>query len=130
MTINVIAEIGSVHDGSFGNSKKLIDLAKECGSDFVKFQYHIAKHESLKNAINPKYFNDEKRYDYFERTSFTLEQWKALISHAKYKKIKFLCSVFSIESFKNLYSLGVRSFKIPSGEVSNLPLLVEMAKIN
>ena len=128
MTINVIAEIGSVHDGSFGNSKKLIDLAKECGSDFVKFQYHIAKHESLKNAINPKYFNDEKRYDYFERTSFTLEQWKALISHAKYKKIKFLCSVFSIESFKNLYSLGVRSFKIPSGEVSNLPLLVEMAK--
>ena len=46
----------------------------------------------------------------------------------KYKKIKFLCSVFSIKSFKNLYSLGVRSFKIPSGEVSNLPLLVEMAK--
>ena len=83
MTINVIAEIGSVHDGSFGNSKKLIELAKECGSDFVKFQYHIAKHESLKNAINPKYFNDEKRYDYFERTSFTLEQWKALISYAK-----------------------------------------------
>ena len=57
MKIKVIAEIGSVHDGSFGNSKRLIDLAKECGADYVKFQYHIAKYESLKKALNPKYFN-------------------------------------------------------------------------
>jgi sialic acid synthase SpsE len=128
MTIKVIAEIGSVHDGSFGNSKKLIDIAKESGADYVKFQYHIAKHETLKNALNPKYFKEEKRYDYFERTSFSLQQWKELIRYAKQKKIKFLCSVFSIESFKNLLSLGVKSIKIPSGEVSNLPLLFEISK--
>ena len=128
MTVNVIAEIGSVHDGSFGNSKKLIDLAKECGADYVKFQYHIAEHESLKNALNPKYFTEEKRYDYFKRTSFSLEQWKKLIIYAKQKKIKFLCSVFSIQSFRNLFSLGVKSFKIPSGEVTNLPLLTEISK--
>ena len=128
MTIKVIAEIGSVHDGSFGNSKKLIDLAKECGADYVKFQYHIAKHESLKDALNPKYFKEEKRYDYFERTSFTLQQWRELIRYTKQKKIKFLCSVFSTESFKNLLSLGVNSFKIPSGEVTNLPLLFEISK--
>jgi len=128
MTIKVIAEIGSVHDGSFGNSKKLIDIAKECGADYVKFQYHIAKNESLKGALNPKYFQEEKRYDYFERTSFTLQQWKELIKYTKQKKIKFLCSIFSIESFKNLLSLGVKSFKIPSGEVSNLPMLLEVSK--
>lgn len=128
MTIKVIAEIGSVHDGSFGNSKKLIDLAKECGADYVKFQYHIAKYESLKEALNPKYFKEEKRYDYFERTSFALHQWKELIRYTKKKKIKFLCSVFSTESFKNLLSLGVNSFKIPSGEVTNLPLLFEISK--
>jgi len=128
MTIKVIAEIGSVHDGSFGNSKKLIDLAKECGADYVKFQYHIAKYESLKEALNPKYFKEEKRYDYFERTSFTLQQWRELIRYTKQKKIKFLCSVFSIQSFKNLLSLGVNSFKIPSGEVTNLPLLFEISK--
>tara|TARA_B110000902_G_C13770280_1_gene384057 strand:+ start:23 stop:283 length:261 start_codon:yes stop_codon:yes gene_type:complete len=86
MTIKVIAEIGSVHDGSFGNSKKLIDIAKECGADYVKFQYHIAKNESLKGALNPKYFQEEKRYDYFERTSFTLQQWKELIKYTKQKK--------------------------------------------
>lgn len=128
MTINVIAEIGSVHDGSFGNSKKLIDLAKECGADYVKFQYHIAEYESLRNAINPQYFTDEKRYDYFKRTEFSLYQWKKLIKYAKQKKIKFLCSVFSIQSFKNLFSLGVKSFKIPSGEVTNLPLITEISK--
>ena len=128
MTINIIAEIGSVHDGSFGNSKKLIDLAKACGADYVKFQYHIAEHESLKNASNPQYFKEEKRYDYFKRTAFSLHQWKKLINHAKQKKIKFLCSVFSIQSFKNLLSLGIKSFKIPSGEVTNLPLLTVMSK--
>lgn len=128
MTIKVIAEIGSVHDGSFGNSKKLIDLAKECGADYVKFQYHIAKHESLKEALNPKFFQEEKRYEYFERTSFTLQKWKELIRYTKKKNIKFLCSVFSTESFKNLLSLGVNSFKIPSGEVTNLPLLFELSK--
>jgi len=85
MTIKIIAEIGSVHDGSFGNSKKLIDLAKECGADYVKFQYHIAKHESLREALNPNFFQEEKRYDYFERTSFTLQKWKELIRYTKKK---------------------------------------------
>ena len=61
MTINVIAEIGSVHDGSFGNSKKLIDLAKECGSDFVKFQYHIAN--NLSNQKTKEMIFQLKMYD-------------------------------------------------------------------
>ena len=128
MTVKVIAEIGSVHDGSYGNSKKLIDLAKNCGADIVKFQYHIAEFESMKNAVSPSYFNDEKRFDYFKRTSFTLTQWKGLVDYSKQKKIEFLCSVFSIEAFKNLLSLGVKSFKIPSGEVTNLPLLEEISR--
>tara|TARA_X000000950_G_scaffold180078_1_gene218401 strand:- start:22539 stop:23531 length:993 start_codon:yes stop_codon:yes gene_type:complete len=128
MNIKTIAEIGSVHDGSFGNCLKLIELAKNCGADVVKFQYHIAEYETLTHAEGPSYFNDEKRFDYFERTSFTLNQWKKIINHCKKKKIKFLCSVFSIESFKNLLSLGVKSFKLPSGEVTNLPLLDEMSK--
>ncbi len=128
MSIKIIAEIGSVHDGSFGNCKKLIELAKNCGADIVKFQYHIAQFESLKNATNPSYFNGEKRFDYFKRTSFSINEWKNLIDHCKKKNIKFLCSVFSIESFKNLLSLGVKAFKIPSGEVTNLPLLEEISR--
>ena len=85
MNIKTIAEIGSVHDGSFGNCLKLIELAKNCGADVVKFQYHIAEYETLTHAEGPSYFNDEKRFDYFERTSFTLNQWKKIINHCKKK---------------------------------------------
>ena len=50
--IELIAEIGSVHDGSFGNAVKLIELAKEVGANAVKIQMHIAEEESLRNAPN------------------------------------------------------------------------------
>ena len=99
MTVKVIAEIGSVHDGSYGNSKKLIDLAKNCGADIVKFQYHIAEFESMKNAVSPSYFNDEKRFDYFKRTSFTLTQWKGLVDYSKQKIEVFSPPIKSIIVF-------------------------------
>ena len=63
----IIAEIGSVHDGSFGNAKKLISIAKESGANAVKFQMHIADEESTKDAPSPSYFKSEKRYSYFLR---------------------------------------------------------------
>ena len=70
----IIAEIGSVHDGSVGSALKLIDLATECKADCIKFQYHISSEETLKNAPNPYYFKDESRETYFDRTSFSLSQ--------------------------------------------------------
>ena len=87
MTIKIIAEIGSVHDGSFGNALKLIDESKNAGADFVKFQYHIAEHESLKNAPSPSYFSQESRFDYFKRTSFNIGQWFKLKEYANRRKI-------------------------------------------
>mgnify|MGYP001416810044 CR=1 FL=1 len=55
----IIAEIGSVHDGSLGNAKKLVNIAKSSGASFVKFQMHFAEEETLKNALSPKYFSEE-----------------------------------------------------------------------
>ena len=81
----IIAEIGSVHDGSFGNAKKLIEIAKDSGVDFVKFQMHIANAETSRDAYNPSYFKDENRFEYFERTSFNMSQWKSLFNFAKIK---------------------------------------------
>ena len=124
----IIAEIGSVHDGSFGNAKKMVDVAKDCGADIVKFQMHIAEHETLKNAPTPIYFSDETRFDYFKRISFSDNQWKALIAHSKKKKIKFMCSVFSNKAFDKLYSFGIKNIKIPSGELNNLPLINYISK--
>lgn len=124
----VIAEIGSVHDGSLGNAKNLISCAKKCGASYVKFQLHIASEETTRSAISPSYFKDENRFDYFFRTSFKLSEWKELIKHSKKNNIKFMCSVFSIKAIKNLIKLGVKNIKIPSGEVTNIPLLNYISK--
>jgi hypothetical protein len=61
----IIAEIGSVHDGSFGNAVKLIEAAAACGADTVKFQIHIAEAETLTDAPMPSYFTGEPRMAYF-----------------------------------------------------------------
>ncbi len=119
----IIAEVGSVHDGSFGNACKLIEAVKNTGANAIKFQTHLAEHETLKNAPNPSYFTDENRYDYFVRTSFSKKQWVKLKNLAKSSKLIFISSVFSIESFNLLYSCGIKNIKIPSGEVSNISLL-------
>ena len=74
-SLKIIAEIGSIHDGSFGNAIKAIDVASDAGADIVKFQTHIAEAESLSNAPSPNYFKDESRTEYFKRTSFSLDKW-------------------------------------------------------
>lgn len=128
MSVLIIAEIGSVHDGSFAMAKKLIDLAKKCGADIVKFQTHIADAETTRDAPSPSYFTAESRYDYFTRTGFTQVQWKALKKHADKVGIEFLSSPFSIEAVRLLEKVGVKRYKVPSGEVTNIPLLQAIAK--
>ena len=126
--ILVIAEVGSVHDGSFGNAKRLIDAVAATGADAVKFQTHIAAAETLRDAPSPSYFSDEPRYEYFERTAFTREQWLALAAHCRQTGVEFISSPFSIEAVELLEAVGLERYKIPSGEVSNLPLLDEVAR--
>ena len=128
--IFIIAEVGSVHDGSLGNAINLIKVAKECGASAVKFQTHIADEETLKDALNPSYFQDENRYDYFQRTSFSINQLKKLKNYARKIGIKFFSSPFSIKALDLLNNLGVEYIKIPSGEVNNLPLLEKISKKN
>lgn len=123
MSGKIIAEVGSVHDGSFGNALKLIELAASVGADFVKFQMHLAHCESLPEAPNPEFFSDESRVEYFSRTSFKEDQWIRLKEHSEQNGIEFLCSPFSIEAVDILERVGVSAYKIPSGEVTNIPML-------
>lgn len=124
----LIAEVGSVHDGSFGNAERLIDVAAECGADVVKFQTHIAWAETLRDAPMPPYFTGEPRYEYFERTAFTRAQWAELKAHCERRGLEFLSSPFSIEAVDLLEAIGPRRYKVPSGEVTNLPLIEVIAK--
>lgn len=125
----IIAEVGSVHDGSFGNAQRLIDVAAKCGADAVKFQTHIAAAETLRDAPMPPYFAGEPRYEYFERTAFSLEQWQALKARCEESDVEFLSSPFSIEAVELLKEVGVTRYKVPSGEVTNLPLLKVIAQM-
>ena len=125
--ITLVAEIGSIHDGSFGNALRAIDAVAGCGVDVVKFQTHIPEAETLRDAPSPSYFSEESRFDYFQRTSFTEKQWARLLEHCESVGISFMSSVFSEESLSLLLGIGVKKVKIPSGEVTNLPLLHKVA---
>ena len=123
----IIAEFGSVHDGSFGNACKLIEAAATAGADVVKFQTHIPEAESLESAPSPKYFNSESRFEYFRRTGFTESQWKELKDKCLSCGVKFLSSPFSLEAVDLLEKVGVDLYKVPSGEVTNTPLLERLS---
>ncbi|HZS83291.1 MAG TPA: N-acetylneuraminate synthase family protein [Stellaceae bacterium] len=123
----LIAEIGSVHDGSYGNAVKLIETAARCGADAVKFQTHIAEAETLTDAPAPAYFTGEPRFAYFKRTAFSREQWAGLKAACASAGVTFLSSPFSIEAVDLLEAIGAGAYKIPSGEVTNLPLLERVA---
>ena len=124
----IIAEIGSVHDGSFRNAIKLVDLAKECNANVVKFQTHIYDKETLPDAPSPDYFKEESRYEYFKRTSFSKEQWIELKQYSKKRKLLFMSSPFSNEAVDLLESIGIDFYKIPSGEVTNIPMLEKIVE--
>jgi sialic acid synthase SpsE len=125
----VIAELGNTHEGSIGLAKCFIKAASDCGADAVKLQTHIFEAESLPDAPNPPYFNNESRKEYFERTSFDLEQYKELKRYAEEQcSVEFISSPFSLEAVDLLESVGVSTYKVASGEVSNIPLLVKLAE--
>ena len=124
----IIAEIGSNHDGNLLLAKKHVISAKKCGADYVKFQMHIAEEETLKDAPSPTYFKKEDRYKYFKRINFSFRNWKKLKNFCKINKIGFLCSPFSIKAVDILEKLKVDFYKLPSGELTNLPLLKRLKK--
>jgi N-acetylneuraminate synthase len=129
MGVLIIAEVGSVHDGSLGNALQLIDAAADCGAEAVKFQTHIAEAETLRDAPMPPYFQGEPRYEYLERTSFTQDQWRQLKDRCEARGVIFMSSPFSEEAVDLLEALGMTHYKIPSGEVTNLPLLEKIARL-
>jgi sialic acid synthase SpsE len=127
MAVFVIAEAGMNHDGSLGNAIRMAEVAADCGADAVKFQLHDAPAETTRDAPAPPYFQHESRWEYFQRTAFTDEQWGALKQSCDAAGIEFFCSVFSLEAIDRLERIGVPRYKIGSGEVTNLALVRRVA---
>ena len=129
MGVLIVAEVGSVHDGSLGNAMRLIDAAAECGADAVKFQTHIAEAETVRDAPMPPYFKGEPRFEYFERTSFSLDEWRQLRARCEERGVTFMSSPYSEEAVDLLEAVGVTRYKIPSGEVTNLLMVDKVARL-
>lgn len=127
--MEIIAEVGSTHDGSLGNALGSIETAARCGATHCKFQTHIAEHETLHDAPNPPYFAGENRYQYFERTAFTEDQYERLVLACDENGVEFVSSPFCVEAVELLERVGCRNYKIPSGEVSNLPLIERLSEV-
>jgi sialic acid synthase SpsE len=123
MSVYVVAEAGMNHDGSLGNALRMVEVAAEAGADAVKFQLHDAAAESTRDAPSPPYFQHESRWEYFERTAFTDEQWRTLREACDRAGIDFVCAPFSLEALERLEGIGVARYKIGSGEVTNLELI-------
>lgn len=128
--VNIIAEIGQAHEGSLGIALSYIDALADAGVDAVKFQVHIAEAESsIHEPFRIKFSQqDEARFDYWKRMEFTPEQWSILKSRCEERGVEFLASPFSNAAVDLLEKLGVKRYKIGSGEVNNLLLLEKIAR--
>jgi len=126
----IIAEIGQAHDGSLGILHSYIDAIATTGVDAIKFQTHIAAAESSADEpfrVNFSY-EDKTRFDYWHRMSFTEEQWIEIKAHCEKCGLEFMSSPFSQAAVDLLERIGVKQYKIGSGEVTNFLLLEKIGK--
>ncbi|WP_027126477.1 N-acetylneuraminate synthase family protein [Gelidibacter mesophilus] len=126
----IIAEIAQAHDGSLGMAHAYIDAVAKTGCQAIKFQTHIAEAESSIHEPFRVQFSkqDATRFDYWKRMEFTLEQWKGLKQHCDEVGLEFISSPFSNAAVDLLEQVGVKRYKIGSGEVTNLLLLEKIAQ--
>ena len=125
----IIAEIAQAHDGSVGILHSYIDALADTGIDAIKFQTHIAEAESseFETFRIPFSYVDKTRYDYWKRMELSTEQWKEIKQHCNKVGLRFISSPFSCKAVDVLEEAGVETYKIGSGEVSNLLLLQKIA---
>lgn len=131
--IFIIAEAGVNHNGDIEIAKKLVDEAALAGADAIKFQTFKAENLVCKNASKAEYQLEttnkaESQFDMLKKLELTPEMHVHLIEHCKKRNIMFLSTPFDIDSLHFLVVCGVDIIKIPSGEITNYPLLREVGK--
>lgn len=124
----IIAEAGVNHNGDLTFARQLIDVAADAGADMVKFQTFradgivtpaAAKAVYQAQATDPA----ESQHAMLRKLELTREMHEALIDHCQSRRIRFFSTAFDEESVDLLADLGLDCFKIPSGEITNLPYL-------
>ncbi len=132
--VTIIAEAGVNHNGSMEMAKQLIDAAANAGADIVKFQTFQANKLVTRQALKADYQVDpqnkqESQFEMLKKLELTQRDHEELMAYCRKKNIEFLSTPFDRESLKLIYDLGLRTIKIPSGELTNFPLLREIAQL-
>ncbi len=135
MSVFIIAEAGVNHNGSVDLAKKLIDVAANSGANAVKFQTFKAESLVSKNAQKADYQKkttdaSESQFDMIKKLELDVEAHKELITYCQEKNIMFLSTPFDHDSIDLLSDLGLQIFKIPSGEITNLPYLRHIGSLD
>lgn len=134
MKVYIIAEAGVNHNGSIELAKVMVDKAKEAGVDCIKFQTFISENIVSKNASKAEYQkqqnnSSESQLEMLQKLELSFNDFIELKEYCKLKGIEFLSTAFDLESIDFLSGLSMNSWKIPSGEITNLPYLIKIAKL-
>ena len=129
----VIAEVGVNHNGDLNLTKKLINVAKKSGADFVKFQSFKTENLIRKNTKAAQYQNKNMKkkinqFDLLKKLELTEKDHRIIIKYCNKKKISFLSSPFDLDSLNLLFKLKIFNIKIASGEINNYFFLKKVAQ--
>lgn len=132
MSVFIIAEAGVNHNGSLSLAKQLVDVAVEAGADAVKFQTFKASNLVTKKALKADYQKQntnavETQYEMIRRLELSESHHDELVKYCAERGIMFMSTPFDHESIDYLDRIGMSIFKIPSGELTNLPYLRHVA---
>lgn len=133
MRVKIIAEAGVNHNGNIKLAYQLIDVAKDSGADIIKFQTFNPEAEVSKFAQKADYQKkntnkDENQLEMLKKLTLSHKDFKELKAYCEKIGIEFLSTPFDLESIDFLESIGCKLWKIPSGEITNYPYLVKIAK--
>lgn len=131
--VYIIAEAGVNHNGSLELAKKLAKKAKEAGADAVKYQTFVAERLVKKDAQKAEYQKEmtgarESQLEMLKKVELSYDEFRELKEYCDTIGIEFLSTPFDQESIEFLDELGILTFKVPSGEVTNLPYLERIAQ--
>ena len=132
MAVYIIAEAGVNHNGSFDLACRLVDAAKEAGVDCIKFQTFKSENLVSRTAQKAEYqkatTGDSSQQDMLKKLELSFSDFSRLKEYCEKMNICFLSTPFDFDSIEFLNSIDMPFWKIPSGEVTNLPYLMALAK--
>ena len=130
MNVYIIAEAGVNHNGNLGLAKNMVDRAQEAGADCIKFQTFVAHRLVSQSASKAEYQLEntdttETQLEMIKKLELSFAEFIELSKYCRFKGIDFLSTPFDDESIDFLNDLGMDVWKIPSGEITNLPYLID-----